>query len=180
MAKIGRNQPCPCGSGKKYKLCCLRLEHAGRTPSPLARLKVSLMAEIEKIQRAAADKKERLRELGVFIFFSMGNGDAWVLEVSDRDAVQVAEAGRALAAPEDENPETIEINWSHTFAIKDRKLFLTDYQDKVETELAGAPCQQVNAALRRIMKRYSPELLNQVHLREESADAGAGEECFSS
>ena len=24
-AKIGRNDPCPCGSGKKYKKCCLRL-----------------------------------------------------------------------------------------------------------------------------------------------------------
>jgi len=23
MAKIGRNEPCPCGSGKKYKACCL-------------------------------------------------------------------------------------------------------------------------------------------------------------
>jgi tetratricopeptide (TPR) repeat protein len=23
MATIGRNRPCPCGSGKKYKLCCL-------------------------------------------------------------------------------------------------------------------------------------------------------------
>ena len=22
--KVGRNQPCPCGSGKKYKQCCLR------------------------------------------------------------------------------------------------------------------------------------------------------------
>lgn len=22
--KIGRNQPCPCGSGRKYKKCCLR------------------------------------------------------------------------------------------------------------------------------------------------------------
>ena len=22
--KIGRNDPCPCGSGKKYKQCCLR------------------------------------------------------------------------------------------------------------------------------------------------------------
>ena len=22
-AKIGRNDPCPCGSGKKYKHCCL-------------------------------------------------------------------------------------------------------------------------------------------------------------
>lgn len=24
MAKIGRNDPCPCGSGKKYKKCCGR------------------------------------------------------------------------------------------------------------------------------------------------------------
>ncbi len=23
-SKVGRNQPCPCGSGKKYKKCCLR------------------------------------------------------------------------------------------------------------------------------------------------------------
>jgi preprotein translocase subunit SecA len=22
--KVGRNQPCPCGSGKKYKNCCMR------------------------------------------------------------------------------------------------------------------------------------------------------------
>ncbi len=31
--KIGRNDPCPCGSGKKYKHCCLgREDAAGRTP----------------------------------------------------------------------------------------------------------------------------------------------------
>ena len=24
QAKVGRNDPCPCGSGKKYKQCCLR------------------------------------------------------------------------------------------------------------------------------------------------------------
>jgi len=24
MARIGRNQPCPCGSGKKYKKCCYK------------------------------------------------------------------------------------------------------------------------------------------------------------
>jgi len=22
--KVGRNEPCPCGSGKKYKKCCLK------------------------------------------------------------------------------------------------------------------------------------------------------------
>ena len=26
-AKIGRNDPCPCGSGKKYKKCCLKNEN---------------------------------------------------------------------------------------------------------------------------------------------------------
>ena len=26
MAKIGRNAPCPCGSGRKYKKCCLKTE----------------------------------------------------------------------------------------------------------------------------------------------------------
>jgi hypothetical protein len=24
MKKLGRNDPCPCGSGKKYKQCCLK------------------------------------------------------------------------------------------------------------------------------------------------------------
>lgn len=28
MTKIGRNDPCPCGSGKKYKQCCLRKDEA--------------------------------------------------------------------------------------------------------------------------------------------------------
>jgi uncharacterized protein YecA (UPF0149 family) len=29
--RIGRNAPCPCGSGKKYKKCCLRKqEEQGR------------------------------------------------------------------------------------------------------------------------------------------------------
>ncbi len=28
--KTGRNQPCPCGSGKKYKKCCLKLEKVNK------------------------------------------------------------------------------------------------------------------------------------------------------
>lgn len=32
--KVGRNDPCPCGSGKKYKACCLKKEtSATYTPS---------------------------------------------------------------------------------------------------------------------------------------------------
>jgi hypothetical protein len=28
-AKVGRNDPCPCGSGKKYKKCCLNVDETG-------------------------------------------------------------------------------------------------------------------------------------------------------
>jgi tetratricopeptide (TPR) repeat protein len=31
MAMVGRNQPCPCGSGKKYKHCCLARDEAAAT-----------------------------------------------------------------------------------------------------------------------------------------------------
>lgn len=34
MAKIGRNDACPCGSGKKYKHCCLRAASKPRRPAP--------------------------------------------------------------------------------------------------------------------------------------------------
>ncbi len=32
MDKIGRNEPCPCGSGKKYKKCCLGQETPAKAP----------------------------------------------------------------------------------------------------------------------------------------------------
>ncbi len=31
--KIGRNAPCPCGSGKKYKKCCMQKDEAARSES---------------------------------------------------------------------------------------------------------------------------------------------------
>lgn len=31
MAKTGRNEPCPCGSGKKYKHCCLSKDEAAES-----------------------------------------------------------------------------------------------------------------------------------------------------
>lgn len=34
MKKIGRNAPCPCGSGKKYKLCCAKQDIATLSANP--------------------------------------------------------------------------------------------------------------------------------------------------
>ncbi len=130
----------------------------------MRQLRISLMAEIEKIQRAAQQHEETVRELGVFVLWSNREGDAWLLEISESDAVQVARGGEALEAPIDENPETIEINWSHTFAIRDKQLFASAYADKVESCIETAPTKRINAAIRRIRKKYPEEVLNQVHI----------------
>jgi hypothetical protein len=34
--KVGRNEPCPCGSGKKYKKCCIDRREASTAPSVTA------------------------------------------------------------------------------------------------------------------------------------------------
>jgi len=142
--------------------------------SPAEQIKISLLGEIEKIQALAAGKKKELRELGVFIFFSDKSGDAWVLEVTDSDAVQVAKGGEPIVIDLDENSDTIEINWSHTYTLRDKRLFLTAYADKQETELEKAPTQQINAAIKRMYKRYPQEVLNQVHLDADvSAESAA-------
>ena len=135
--------------------------------APVDQIRISLQGEIARIQEAAAGKETILRELGVFIFFSDEQGDAWVLEVTDSDAVQVARAGEPVDIELDENPETIEINWTHTFSFRDKRLYLTAYEDKQEEELTNAPTARIRAAIKRMYKRYPPEVLQQVHLDRE-------------
>lgn len=164
MGKIGRNQPCPCGSGKKYKHCCLTAQQAGAISTPASRMKISLLAAIEKTQDMALDKKSAFQELGVFLLYADHEGDAWLLEITESDAVQIAKGGERLEALIDENPETIEINFSHTFAIRERQVYLASYTDKTETLLDKAPTQQIRAAIRRLHKRYPKEMLAQMHV----------------
>lgn len=164
MGKIGRNQPCPCGSGKKYKHCCLAAQQTGAIGSPVNQMKISLLAAIEKVQGLAVEKKATFHELGVFLLYTDHQGDAWLLESTESDAVQIAKGGERLEAPIDEHPETIEINFSHTFAIRDRQLYLTSYADQTETLLDRAPTQQIHAAIRRLRKRYPKEMLERMHV----------------
>ncbi len=71
-SKIGRNSPCPCGSGKKYKNCCMALEEAeGQNTRPfdhysqlIATIKVKLdqhyKAQIRKVRKPLQEQFMRL------------------------------------------------------------------------------------------------------------------------
>ena len=122
------------------------------------------MSAVKEIQQDAVSRKEIFRELGVFFFFSTAKGDAWLMEMTDCDCVQVAKGGEPLEAPIDENSETIEINWSHTFAFRNKQVEITAYADKSVEILEDAPGRELNAAMKRIRKKFSEEQLEKVHL----------------
>ena len=164
--KIGRNDPCPCGSGVKYKKCCY-----GKTsiqPDPAEQQQaITLSAEIAKVQEAAVAKEKYLKPLGVFIFFSTEQGDGWLLEISEMDAVQVASKGEKIEVELDENPETIEINWSHRFSIKNKKFITVAYSDDSTKEWDDYPAHSIFSAIKRVRKKFPKELLSSIHLDEE-------------
>jgi hypothetical protein len=171
MGKIGRNEQCICGSGKKFKHCCLLKQQAGQVVrTPEQAFKVSLIHEIELIQKAAVEGRQKMKELGVFVLFSTVAGDAWLLEITDSDGVQIARAGVALDVPIDQSPETIELNWTHIFAIRNREFEITAYADRSVQVLADYPTQEIHAAMKRIKKRFSPEQLSMIHVRPEKQD----------
>ena len=69
---IGRNDPCPCGSGKKYKKCCLEKDEGKnrkeREKAALNAAKVAAAeaAETEKKEGAAPAQKHPERQQGFF------------------------------------------------------------------------------------------------------------------
>lgn len=161
MAKIGRNEKCPCRSGKKYKHCCAQKEPQNVQQQSVS---VTLMSGVKEIQADAEKQKAVCRELGVFFFYSDASGDAWLLEMTECDCVQVAKGGVALDPPIDENSEVIEINYSHTFTLENKQLTITAYLDKSTQILPDAPTRELSAAIRRIRKKFSSDQLQKIHL----------------
>jgi len=165
MGKIGRNEPCPCGSGLKYKKCCLQKESVSATPGAGQEVvRVSLNEEVAKIQQAAVEGRPELRALGVFILFATRSGDAWLLEVSEMDAILLAASHQKKEVNIVENAKTIEVDWTHTFAIQDENFVVTAYKDKKVETFSGYPAQEIKTTVKKIKQTFTPNQLNQVHL----------------
>jgi hypothetical protein len=163
MAKIGRNDQCPCGSGHKYKKCCLSKNQANQS-AQLQSQKVSINDEVVKLQTSAGNHEETLKVIGVFIFFSTKDGDAWLLELTEMDAVCVAKAGEKIEVEINESSETIEVNWSHQFTLKDKMFTTTAYADKAIEIHDSYPTASINATIKKLQSRFSSELLDKIHV----------------
>lgn len=170
MAKIGRNERCPCGSGKKYKRCCGLKSNIAVRPVRTGDERVTLMYNVGKVQQAAVEKRDHIIEIGVFILFSTSSGDSWLLELTDSDCIQLAEKGEKLAVPINESSEVIEVDWTHTFSIRDRQFEIVNYKDKNKEILEDCPTKEIAAAIRRIKKKFPGSQLDSVHLDPQTAE----------
>ena len=64
-AQPGRNDPCPCGSGNKYKKCCLEKDDAARTAAAKATAAAAAAAPTPVVARDVPVAKPRVQPQGV-------------------------------------------------------------------------------------------------------------------
>ena len=82
MAKTGRNDSCPCGSGQKYKRCCLRRDDAAAADRAAA-------------DRAAADHAEALaREMESSLTYAAIGAEDEGLDDASNGVIDLIDAGR--------------------------------------------------------------------------------------
>jgi len=89
MAKPGRNDPCPCGSGQKYKKCCLAKDEAVEREQ-------HAKAEAERAEYAAA-QRQALRETKAEIlakFAAAYEDDEDELTTASNAAASLVRAGK--------------------------------------------------------------------------------------
>ncbi|MBN2332244.1 MAG: SEC-C domain-containing protein [Deltaproteobacteria bacterium] len=170
MARIGRNDPCPCGSGLKYKKCCLGKAGSHILAAAEKNKEASLGERIATLQEKAVAGQQSLYTLGAFILFTTTAGDGWVLDITEMDAVQVASNGTILDIVIDESPETIEINWTNRFAIKERNFVTTSYADNTVRTWEGYPTHGIASAMKKVKKKFTPEMLQSIHHDEDEPD----------
>jgi len=99
MTKIGRNDPCPCGSGEKYKKCCLGLQAEPRgTEGPAGAALSEIRQELE------GRSFNSLVEVNAFISERMGQRNCQPRE--DFAGLSAEQVGRFLYYPFD-SPELV-------------------------------------------------------------------------
>ena len=84
MGRPGRNDPCPCGSGRKYKRCCLghEAEH-DKYAAELERHVLPLLAEIARFAEAATRRPLEAVARDAFPFWRRPLDDAMAARVVD-------------------------------------------------------------------------------------------------
>lgn len=106
--------------------------------------RLELMNEVAYIQEKAAERDSRVVSILNLLLFSARNGDAWLLDTSDRLAMRVAEDGRPLDVHIDQNGDTFAIRWPGRYRIDGFVFIFVDETAGGLEYFNGYPTQQIS------------------------------------
>jgi len=140
---IGRNDPCPCGSGKKFKKCCMDdfiTQSANRRV--LYREETNIMDEANYIMDCAQNSDIRIVTLAKLIFFSTDTGDAWMLDPEDNLALCLVKAGVKQPFIITETANNFSVEWQGKYIIAKNAFLYISQSGKLRT-IFGYPTKEI-------------------------------------
>ena len=154
MAKAGRNVPCPCGSGKKYKKCCQPKEQATEHQELFKK-----QAEREERNAARRAELQRTKEQAIaeLLANTQGNADEEdELTKASNAAVDLVQAGKleeAEAAARDliERYPEVHDGWDRLGMM---------YEAKGDNKAAADCYRKALEIIRERPEQYDPEFGN--------------------
>lgn len=106
--------------------------------------RLELMSEVAYIQERAAERDSRVVTISDLLLFSAKNGDAWLLDTSDRLAMRLAEEGKPLDIVVDERGSSFAIRWSGRYRIDGFVFIFVDETAGGLEYFNGYPTQQIS------------------------------------
>ncbi len=107
--------------------------------------------EMDYIVQAASRGDARIVSVGGLVFFSTGDGDAWLLDVEDNLALCLMRGFERCEVEVQDGAETFSIRWDSTFAIEEG-CFLVASQSGKATAYPGYPTSALERAIQRARK----------------------------
>ncbi|MFQ5707100.1 MAG: YecA family protein [bacterium] len=137
-SKIGRNDPCPCGSGKKYKKCCM----ASHESEIRTQEEINMQQEAKYIINCALQSDARLVQLESLLFFSTHTGDAWLLDTDDNLALCLMQDFEEQEYVINETLENFSIEWEASYHIKGNAFIVCKKSGQIRT-IVGYPTKEI-------------------------------------
>ncbi len=118
--KVGRNDPCPCGSGKKFKKCHALekssdargpIDAAGLSPSDLAFLRVADLAALDPAKLKKATLEEAVQRAILYRRWALAERLAAALDGPDRTTGRLSVALGAVDAGRPDVADRLVVTW---------------------------------------------------------------------
>lgn len=106
----------------------------------------NILEAVAHIQECAAAFRAQVETFGTWVLFSAKNGDAWLLEPGESQAVCVSHGGKALHGKVGETPDSYTVDLENHYFIRDGSFCVDDRRGSLR-RMHGYPVEEIRKVL---------------------------------